>query len=176
MHKSWLFVLMLMLVGCDGSSEHVEIEDKEAFRKSLVEKALNDETRRAGDAYVEQYSQRPDVTMTKSGLFYRIIKEGSGRQPELDDIVEVVYEGRLVSGDLFDATDTDTTAKFPLNQVIKGWREGLNNMSEGARWELVIPPELAYGARSPTPSIPPNSTLIFDVTLISIVEPGSEEQ
>lgn len=176
LRKSLLFVLLVTLIGCDGSSEHVAIDDKEAFRKALVEKALNDDTRKAGEAYVDQFSQRQDVIVSDSGLHYRVIEQGSGRQPRLDEIVEVEYEGRLVTGERFDATDKGSTATFPLNQVIKGWREGLSKMSEGARWELVIPADLAYGARSPTPAIPPNSTLIFDVKLVSIIESGTKEK
>ena len=91
-------------------------------------------------------------------------------EPRADQLVVVAYQGRRVDGVVFDGTAEGATATFPLKAVIKGWREGLGMMSKGAKWELFIPPELAYGATSPSELIPANSTLIFTVELIEILD------
>jgi len=171
-----LAIFSLILVGCDSGSDRDEIEDKEAFRKELIEKALNDDTRKAGEAFLAENRQKPGVIVRKSGLQYRVISEGEGKQPEYDSVVLVEYEGRRVDGGIFDKTEAGKPIKFPLNQVIKGWREGLGLMKEGAQYELFIPADLAYGARSPSREIPPNSALIFDVRLIEVLEKGAEKQ
>lgn len=170
-----LLLCVTLLVGCDGSSEHQPIEDKEAFRQSLLEKALNDDTRKAGNEFLASNLKQPGVQVTASGLQYRIIADSSGVKPARDQVVEVQYQGRRVDGGIFDATAEGKSVKFPLNQVIDGWREGLAMMSVGSEWELYIPADLAYGARSPSVDIPANSTLIFTVKLLGVTEAGAQE-
>ncbi len=170
-----LLLCVTLLAGCDGSSEHQPIEDKEAFRQSLLEKALNDDTRRAGNEFLANNLKQPGVQVTASGLQYRIITDAAGAKPARDQIVEVQYQGRRVDGGIFDATAEGKSIKFPLNQVIDGWREGLSMMSVGSEWELFIPADLAYGARSPSVDIPANSTLIFTVKLLGISDAGAQE-
>lgn len=109
---------------------------------------------------------------TASGLTYIVLKEGEGESPKPTDTVEVHYVGWLVDGTKFDSSyDRGTPATFPLNRVIAGWTEGLGLMKVGAKWKLIIPPDLAYGA-SGRPSIPPNSTLHFEVELLGIETGG----
>lgn len=108
-------------------------------------------------------------TTTESGLTYRIITPGSGAHPSETDQVTVNYEGKLLDGTVFDSSyKRGQPATFGLNQVIKGWTEGLQLMQPGATWELTIPPELAYGERGIPGTIPPGSTLVFKVELLAI--------
>ena len=105
-----------------------------------------------------------------SGLQYEVIKEGNGKQPKATDRVRCHYEGTLIDGTLFDSSiKRGEPAVFGVNQVIKGWVEALQLMSEGAKWKLYIPSDLAYGAQGAGELIPPHSTLIFEVELIEVL-------
>jgi FKBP-type peptidyl-prolyl cis-trans isomerase FklB len=119
--------------------------------------------------YLVDNAKKEGVTLTNSGLQYKVLEEGSGRQPAATDTVEVHYTGTLVDGTKFDSSrDRGQTIEFPLNGVIPGWTEGVQLMKEGARYEFTIPSELGYGARGAGGVIPPNATLIFDVELVAI--------
>jgi FKBP-type peptidyl-prolyl cis-trans isomerase FklB len=119
--------------------------------------------------YLVDNAKKEGVTVTNSGLQYKVLEEGSGRQPAATDTVEVHYTGTLVDGTKFDSSrDRGQTIEFPLNGVIPGWTEGVQLMKEGARYEFTIPSELGYGARGAGGVIPPNATLIFDVELVAI--------
>lgn len=111
-----------------------------------------------------------NMTTTASGLQYQVLKHGTGTvSPQATDTVTVNYEGKLLDGTVFDSSIArGQPASFPLNRVIPGWTEGLQLMKVGDKFKFVIPPNLAYGANSPSPTIPPNSTLVFEVELISI--------
>lgn len=112
------------------------------------------------------------VKVTDSGLQYRVITEGSGKKPAATDTVKVHYKGTLADGTTFDSSyDRGQPAEFPLNAVIKGWTEGLQLMSVGSKYELVIPAELAYGAQGPG-QIGPNRALIFEVELLDVKAPA----
>lgn len=123
-----------------------------------------------GQEFLEENAQKGDVMVTDSGLQYRIIEEGSGESPTAEDEVEVHYRGTLTSGEEFDSSySRDETATFPLNQVIPGWTEGVQLMSEGATYEFYVPADLAYGNNPPPGSIiEPGSVLIFEVELIDV--------
>ena len=104
-----------------------------------------------------------------SGLQYRIVAEGSGKTPKSADTVTVHYRGTLIDGTEFDSSySRGKPATFGVNRVIAGWTEALQLMKEGARWQLFIPPDLAYGEKGAGSKIPPNSSLIFDVELLSV--------
>ena len=108
---------------------------------------------------------------TASGLKYQVLKQGTGTvSPKATDSVTVTYTGTLLDGTVFDSTSQHggQPISFPLNQVIHGWTEGLQLMHVGDKFKFVIPPDLAYGANPPTPAIPPNSTLVFEVELVGI--------
>ena len=111
-----------------------------------------------------------NLTTTASGLQYTVLKHGTGTvSPKATDTVTVNYEGKLLDGTVFDSSyQRGQPASFPLNQVIPGWTEGLQLMKAGDKFKFIIPAPLAYGANSPTPAIPPNSTLVFEVELLSI--------
>ncbi len=123
---------------------------------------------RAGQDFLEQNKTRPGVTETASGLQYEVLTEGNGPKPSASSKVTCHYHGTLIDGTIFDSSvQRGQPATFPLNMVIKGWTEALQLMPTGSKWRLFLPPHLAYGERQTGAVIGPNSTLIFDVELIS---------
>lgn len=122
-----------------------------------------------GAAFLEKNKNEEGVNVTESGLQYKVLKEGNGKAPKATDKVKVHYEGKLLDGTIFDSSyKRGQPAEFQLNQVIKGWTEGLQLMKEGAIYELYIPSELAYGPNGAGAQIGPNATLVFKVELIEI--------
>ena len=117
----------------------------------------------------KENAAKSETTVTASGLQYQIIEKGTGAQPQLQDRVVVNYIGRLVTGQVFDSSYArGEPLNIPVNRVIPGWTEALLMMSVGSKWQLVIPSKLGYGANGAGDLIPPHSTLIFDVELVSI--------
>lgn len=122
-----------------------------------------------GDKFLAENKKKEGVVTLPSGLQYKIIKKGEGKSPTVNDIVTVNYRGTLINGKEFDSSyKRGKPATFPVKGVIKGWTEALQLMKPGAEWELFIPPDLAYGARGAGNVIPPDSTLIFKVELLSV--------
>ena len=115
-------------------------------------------------------SQKSEMKTTPSGLKYQVLKQGTGTvSPKATDTVKVHYHGTLLNGTVFDSSVVrGEPISFPLNQVIAGWTEGLQLMKVGDKFKFEIPPNLAYGPASPSPAIPPNSTLVFEVELLGI--------
>jgi FKBP-type peptidyl-prolyl cis-trans isomerase FklB len=123
-----------------------------------------------GKSFLKENAKRPGVVTLPSGLQYEVITEGNGKKPSATDRVKCHYEGTLIDGTLFDSSiKRGEPAIFGVNQVIKGWVEALQLMTEGAKWKLFIPSELAYGAQQAGEMIPPHSTLIFEVELIEVL-------
>ncbi|MGI6243560.1 MAG: FKBP-type peptidyl-prolyl cis-trans isomerase [Prevotella sp.] len=123
-----------------------------------------------GEKFLAENSKREGVVTLPSGLQYEVLTEGKGNKPKATDQVECHYEGKLINGQLFDSSyKRGETATFGLNQVIAGWTEGLQLMREGAKYRFFIPYTLGYGERGAGQSIPPYSTLIFDVELIKVI-------
>jgi FKBP-type peptidyl-prolyl cis-trans isomerase len=114
--------------------------------------------------------QSSEMKTTASGLKYQVLKHGTGTvSPKATDTVKVHYHGTLLNGTVFDSSvQRGEPISFPLNRVIPGWTEGLQLMKVGDKFKFEIPPNLAYGENSPTPAIPPNSTLVFEVELLGI--------
>ncbi len=124
-----------------------------------------------GKKFLEKKKKEKGVKTTKSGLQYKIIKEGKGKKPTASDTVTTHYKGTLIDGKVFDSSyDRGEPATFPVGGVIKGWTEALQLMPVGSKWELYIPSELAYGKRGAGADIGPDSTLVFEVELLSIKE------
>lgn len=124
----------------------------------------------AGEAFLKENATKEGVVTTASGLQYKVICEGTGKSPKATDKVRCHYEGMLIDGTLFDSSlQRNEPADFPLNGVITGWTEGLQLMKEGAKYRFFIPYRLGYGERGAGQSIPPYSTLIFDVELIKVL-------
>lgn len=138
--------------------------------------ALNDAAAKTGADFLEENAQRDGVVTTESGLQYEVVTEADGAQPKINDTVSVHYQGTLIDGTVFDSSiDRGEPVEFPVGGVIPGWVEGLQLMSVGEKYKFYIPSELAYGAQSPTPAIPANSTLIFEVELLDITsQPASD--
>lgn len=123
----------------------------------------------AGLAYLEENKKREGVMVTESGIQYEVLTAAEGPKPTAENTVKVHYHGTLIDGTVFDSSvERGEPAVFPLNRVIKGWTEGVQLMSVGSKYRFHIPSELAYGSRATGDKIKANSTLIFDVELLSI--------
>ncbi|MFU8928073.1 FKBP-type peptidyl-prolyl cis-trans isomerase [Acinetobacter puyangensis] len=123
-----------------------------------------------GTDFLKSNASKTGIKTTASGLQYQILSQGQGKKPTINSQVEVHYEGRLLDGTVFDSSIArDEPVTLPLNQVIKGWQEGISLMSEGSKYRFFIPANLAYGDVGAGDAIPPNSTLIFDIQLIKVV-------
>ena len=122
-----------------------------------------------GDNFIKYNATQEGVVSLPSGLQYRVIQEGTGAKPGYRDKVTVHYRGTLIDGTEFDSSyKRGNPATFPVNRVIKGWTQALGLMREGAKWELFIPSDLAYGEQGSGEQIGPNETLIFEVELIKV--------
>ena len=122
-----------------------------------------------GENFLAENAKKEGVKTLPSGLQYKVLREGDGRKPSATDKVECHYEGTLINGEVFDSSyRRGETATFGLNQVIKGWTEGLQLMQEGAKYRFFIPYNLAYGEHGAGQSIPPYAALILDVELIKV--------
>ncbi len=138
-------------------------EQRTKAQAAAAEKALVD-----GKAYLAANAHKPGVQTTASGLQYRVITAGTGPKPAREDTVTVNYRGTLVDGTEFDSSyKRGQPAQFPLSGVVPGWTEGVQLMPVGSKYEMVLPPELAYGAQGPLA----NQVLVFEVELLSIVKP-----
>ncbi len=125
---------------------------------------------KAGRAFLEVNGQREEVKITPSGLQYEVLRESDGPKPDANDRVVVHYTGKLIDGTVFDSSEErGEPATFGVTQVIPGWVEALQMMKAGSQWRLFIPSDLAYGPQGAGPTIGPNQTLIFDVTLLEVV-------
>ena len=148
---------------------------KEAYQADLMQKQAQatkraeEENKKKGDAFFAENKTKQDVVTLASGLQYKILKAGDGKTPTENDTVVTHYRGTLIDGTEFDSYYKRTQpATFPVKGVIKGWNEALRLMSVGSKWQLFIPPDLAYGAHGAGRDIGPNATLIFEVELLAI--------
>ena len=141
----------------------------EAKRKTDGEKNLKD-----GEAFLAANAKKEGVKTLPSGLQYKVLKSGSGKTPKATDTVKTHYHGTLIDGSVFDSSvERGEPVEFPVNGVIPGWTEALQLMKEGDKWQLFVPAKLAYGERGAGGKIGPNSTLIFEVELLSIAAPDA---
>ncbi len=146
----------------------------EAF--SVVSKKLQEQEQEVakvaaaeGEVFLAENAKRDEVTVTDSGLQYEVITTGEGEIPTADSTVSVHYHGTFTNGDVFDSSvERGQPAEFPVKGVIAGWTEALQLMTEGSKWKLTIPYNLAYGERGSQGAIPPYAALVFDVELLSI--------
>lgn len=160
----------------EGRAALMQLQSELQSQKAFQEKALGDANKKDGDAFLAANKTKPGVVTLPSGLQYKILKEGTGPKPTATDTVKCTYKGTLIDGTEFDSTAKHggQPSTFPVNGVIKGWTEALQLMPVGSKWQLFIPPDLAYGERgAPGGQIGPNATLIFEVELLSI-EPKNQ--
>lgn len=140
------------------------------------DQAKSDENKKRGDEFLAANAKKPGVVTLPSGLQYKVIKNGTGPKPKLTDTVVTNYRGNLIDGKEFDSSyKRNEPATFPCNGVIKGWTEALQLMPVGSKWQLFVPPSLAYGERGAGGGvIGPNETLVFEVELVSIKPPQQQ--
>ena len=149
----------------------VMMEKMQAKQKELEakQKLAGEANVKAGEVFLAANAKKDGVKTTASGLQYRVIKAGTGKSPKSTDRVKVHYHGTLIDGTVFDSSvERKEPIVFGVNEVIPGWTEALQLMKEGDKWNIVLPSKIAYGERAAGEKIAPNSTLVFDVELISI--------
>ena len=140
--------------------------ERQEQRKKETEENLAE-----GKAFLEENKKKPGVKVLPSGLQYKVLQEGTGRIPTESDRIRTHYRGTFIDGTEFDSSyKEDKPVEFAVNRVIAGWTEALQLMKEGAKWQLFIPPDLAYGERGRPPRMPPNAVLIFELELLEIME------
>ena len=159
----------------DAISGKVKLTDADRERISKLVRgafeAMGEANHRAAAAFLAENSKKADVITTKSGLQYKVLAPGTGDSPKATDEVTVNYRGTLLNGTEFDSSyKRGQPAVFAVNRVIPGWTEALQLMKTGAKYQLFVPPQLAYDLRSP-PAIPPGSMLMFEVELLSFKAP-----
>lgn len=143
-------------------------EDVRKKQQALMQQA-GEAARKEGEAFLATNKSNDGVVTLPSGLQYKILTQGTGPKPTASDSVVCNYRGTLIDGTEFDSSyKRGEPATFPISGVIKGWTEALQLMPVGSKWQLFVPSDLAYGERSPAPEIGPDSTLIFEVELLSI--------
>ena len=143
-----------------------KIQEEQAARQAEIGELM----KKDGETFLAANAKKEGVTVLPSGLQYKVLKSGEGRKPGRTDKVKCHYEGTFPNGQKFDSSyDRDEPAVFGVNQVIAGWTEALQLMSEGSAWELYIPYNLAYGEAVAPGAIPPYSTLVFKVELIEVL-------
>lgn len=146
-----------------------EFFQKQEEKQRTVAAEMGKKAKEEGEKYLAENAKKEGVVTLPSGLQYLVIKEGEGKRPKATDKVKCHYEGMLVDGTLFDSSvQRGEPATFPLNQVIAGWTEGLQLMTEGSKYRFFIPYTLGYGERGAGASIPPFAALVFDVELIEV--------
>jgi FKBP-type peptidyl-prolyl cis-trans isomerase FklB len=147
-----------------------ELQKQVVAHQQEVRQQAVDKNKKAGEAFLTANREKPGVIALPSGLQYKIVQAGTGPKPTAADTVVCNYRGTLVDGTEFDSSyKRGQPASFPVGQVIKGWTEALQLMPVGSKWQLFIPPDLAYGERGTNGGpIGPDETLIFDVELVSI--------
>ncbi|TLM68108.1 MAG: FKBP-type peptidyl-prolyl cis-trans isomerase [Deltaproteobacteria bacterium] len=155
-------------------SDEQMLSEVKAFRETMVAKqeaklkALAEKNKTEGEAFLAKNAKEPGVTVTQSGLQYKVLKDGAGPVPKADAIVSVHYRGTLLDGTEFDSSyERNEPLVLPVGGVIPGWTEALGLMKEGSKWQLFIPAALAYGEEGAPPAIGPNAVLKFEVELIS---------
>ncbi|MCL1126769.1 FKBP-type peptidyl-prolyl cis-trans isomerase [Shewanella surugensis] len=159
-----------------GKESVVAMEDLQvAFteisqRLQKIQEAASEAASAEGETFLAEIGQREGVFSTESGLQYEILTEGTGDKPGYDATVRTHYHGTFINGDVFDSSVArDQPAEFPVSGVIAGWTEALQLMPVGSKWKLYVPQHLAYGERGAGASIPPYSTLVFEVELLDIL-------
>jgi FKBP-type peptidyl-prolyl cis-trans isomerase FkpA len=156
----------------DGAKFQKKVQ--EMFKNRI--EAGSKKVKKSGETFITSFLKESGAKKTASGLAYKIIKQGSGKQPKATDVVEVHYHGTLTDGTVFDSSvDRKKKISFPLNRVIKGWTEGLQLLKVGGKIKLVIPSGLAYGDQGAPPKIPGGATLVFEVELFSIKDAAAKK-
>ncbi len=151
----------------------------ESKQRELIQKAKiqGDHNLAESNKFFAENKKKQGITAHASGLQYEVLSAGKGKQPKLSDTVTVHYKGTLLSGEEFDSSyKRGEPATFPLSGVIKGWQEALQEMQEGAKWRVFVPPTLAYGERGAGTKIGPNAALIFEIELLAVQDSAGKAE
>jgi FKBP-type peptidyl-prolyl cis-trans isomerase FklB len=154
----------------------MEVQTEMRKKQQEEMQAAGEASKKEGTAFLAANKSKDGVVTLPSGLQYKILTQGTGPKPTSSDSVVCNYRGTLINGTEFDSSyKRGEPATFPVSGVIKGWTEALQLMPMGSKWQLFVPSDLAYGERSPAPEIGPDSTLIFEVELLSIQNKSAEQ-
>jgi FKBP-type peptidyl-prolyl cis-trans isomerase FklB len=165
----------LLMTDEEAQTTMTELQGQVREREAAKRQQESEANKKTGEAFLAANKTKPGVMALPSGLQYKVVKEGTGPKPSATDVVVCNYQGTLIDGKEFDSSyKRGEPAKFPVNGVIRGWTEALQLMPVGSKWELYIPPDLAYGDRGAGDVIGPNQTLVFQVELMSIEPPKAE--
>ena len=166
----------MLLTDEQAQSAIQELQGQVMQKREAARKQAEETNKKEGDAFLAANKTKPGVVTLPSGLQYKILKEGTGPKPAATDSVVCNYRGTLINGTEFDSSyKSGKPITFPVNGVIKGWTEALQLMPVGSKWELYVPPDLAYGSRGAGEAIGPDETLIFEVELVSIAPKETEQ-
>jgi FKBP-type peptidyl-prolyl cis-trans isomerase FklB len=160
-----------------GKPSRLSVEEMQgamaAYQQTQMEQqmAVATKNKQAGDTFMATNKKKEPVVALPNGLQYKIIQAGKGKKPKATDTVVVHYRGTLINGEEFDSSySRGQPATFEVGGIIEGWQQALQLMPEGAKWQVIMPPELAYGMRGAGDSIGPNETLVFEIELLEVKE------
>lgn len=167
----------MLLTEDEARAAVMEMQKQVQAQMQEKAKVMGETNKKEGDAFLAANKGKEGVTTLPSGLQYKVITNGTGAKPKADDTVVCNYKGTLIDGKEFDSSyKRGEPATFAVNGVIKGWTEALQLMPVGSKWQLFVPPDLAYGDRGAGADIGPNATLIFEVELMSIEKKDAAEK
>ena len=165
-------LLMGMKDALKNSKAAVDVNNQQTKIQELFQKKMavrSEKEKKKGAEFLEGFVKKESAQKTQSGIAYKMIKEGTGKQPKATDIVKVHYHGTLIDGTVFDSSiERGKEVEFPLDRVIKGWTEAVQLLKEGGKIKVVIPSDLAYGDVGAPPKIPGGATLVFEIELFEV--------
>jgi FKBP-type peptidyl-prolyl cis-trans isomerase FklB len=158
-----------LMTDAEAKAVITELQKAMLVKQAAEAKAAGEKNMKEGDAFMAANKTKEGVVTLASGVQYKVLSPGTGKQPTLEDTVVCQYRGTLIDGKEFDSSyKRGQPATFPVKGVIKGWTEVLQLMPVGSKWQVVIPPALAYGERGAGADIGPNATLIFEIELVAV--------
>ncbi len=165
-------LLMGMKDALKNSKAAVDVNNQQTKIQELFQKKMavrSEKEKKTGAEFLEGFVKKESAQKTPSGIAYKMLKEGTGKQPKATDVVKVHYHGTLIDGTVFDSSiERGKEVEFPLDRVIKGWTEAVQLLKEGGKIKVVIPSDLAYGDVGAPPKIPGGATLVFEIELFEV--------
>lgn len=158
------------VIGAVIGKLHRDLQEKQAIREQQFEQQRQEKAKelaKTNDQFLADYKNKPGVKISKSGLMWEVIKEGTGRTPTPEDILKIKFTVSFSNGEVFDSMAKNNAVEFPVRGLFPGWEEATQKMKVGGKYRFVFPPQLAFGSRG-SGMIPPNAILIFDVELVDV--------